>query len=291
MAGRNIIIIGIALILATASAGYGQDQPKADKTSSAKLEDLEPAWERAHMRFGYSTAETLSLKRQVEDADQQLAPIRDKIARLEAQPAGLVRDRELTAAYQELKAADVRLGLNKKKGDLAHAEQVERDAWQSALDAGWAYVPRLYEMYGRIMDTGRTEQARPLWDRADAVLQELSKLEHHFPPAALPPPLQKPAKPENEQARRSLIRILRSQADEYEDTALKLANRKARLRDESGRLARVIERGYDTDGRVQKMHDTIESRIKDLTQREEALRDLAKTYRQWATEFENESPR
>jgi hypothetical protein len=299
MSSRAIIII-CALWLAGSTDGalraYAQDGPKPPE--QPKLEDLDRAWSAAHARFLTATAEVLSLKRQVEDGDRQLASLREKVRRMEAEPKSQPHDYELTRAYQDLRTLSDKLEYERKRSDLVTAETVERDAWEKAIEAGWAYVPQLFDMYGRIMDLpGREQQAKPHWERAEAVLEDLGKLEKYLPPPAQPQKPIKPAKPENEQARRAIIRALRRQADDYDDMVQRIRNQLARLREQQGTLrgyrslAKPNPTDYATDGRVQNMLSTIEARIKDLEGREDAFRDLVKTYRQWADEFENERPK
>jgi hypothetical protein len=304
MSSRRIIII-CALCLAgstvVALPTRGQDGPKAKDekpTEQPKLEDLDRSWTAAHARFLTATAEVLSLKRQVEDGDRQLAPLLEKVRRMEAEPKSLPHDYELTRAHQELRTLSDKLEYERKRSDLVTAETVERDAWEKAVEAGWAYVPQLFDMYGRIMDLpGREQQARPHWERAESVLEALGKLEKYLPPPAQPQKPVKPAKPENEQARRAIIRTLRRQATEYDDMVHRIMDQLSRLREQQDglkgyrSLAKPNPTDYATGGRVQNMLDTIEARIKDLDQRRDAFLDLAKTYRQWADEFENERPK
>jgi hypothetical protein len=304
MSSRSRIGIICALWLAgstvVAPPARAQDNPKPKDEKPAeqpKLEDLDRAWLEAHSRFLNATAEVLSLKRQVEDGDRQLAPLRDNVRRLEAEPKSLTTDFELKRAHVDLRTLIDKLDYQRKRDDLIHSENVERDAWEKAIEAGWAYVPQLFEMYGRIMDLpGREQQAVAKWERAESVLQDLGMLEKYLPPPAQPQKPVKPAKPENEQARRATIRALRRQADDNDDMVQRIRNQLSRLREQQGRLkdrslAKPNPTDYATGGRVQNMLSTIEARIKDLEQREDAFRDLVKTYRQWADEFENEGPK
>ncbi|RMG06258.1 MAG: hypothetical protein D6731_26230 [Planctomycetota bacterium] len=181
--------------------------------------------------------------------EQQLARRRaalrmqtERVRRLQAEPAGVLRNAQLQAARREQNHAAAEVaGVEVRLREARDTQRVRR---LELVRASWAWVARLLETAGRAWRIGRKKQAREHTDRALAELERLEALEsiedppeEEFRPRPVDPDAPTPVL-------RDLVELYAALEDGARERARSLAPVEEKLRTRVAHLDRLVRYAY-----------------------------------------------
>lgn len=284
---RGIVLV--ALVLGLAPAAQGQDDegsPLPRENRPSTLEELQKEWTRANVAYGAAARSVLSLMEKLAAIDVQLAPHYKEIAELEKQPPGFARDRALARAYQRLREEIDKSGREQLRAALVRAQTTRTVTRERVIEVGWDYVPRLFQSAERDRDNKRDQQADRKFLDAFEVIESIGTIEREAPPAEIKMPEFGPA-PEGMEQRVALAQLYSELSQQDTNQGAKLSSQHKKLKEQETRLASIIAKGYDTDGRVQNMLKVLKARLENLLERIRLYEKRADLYGKKAKELES----
>lgn len=268
----------IAMIAAVASssavvAPRAVAQERRDQRTPTEPE-LKAARDRASDAYLRANARLQAARARFEEQRDRRAAGLAEQRRLEAEPAGLLRDYQLERVRQELRR--VAEDLREAQHQLDDARGEERVRRLELIRASWAWVERLLEVADRVHDD-RPLDAQRLATKAAEELRLIENLEQGIEPAppVEVPPLEDPQALGTEQLTR-LLGLFMELAERAEQRGRDLEPERAKLEERVRRLDRLVN-----DRKVQGLSERLEKARADLAQ----VTELVEAERTRATDY------